>query len=54
MKATEIGPRCHESLEKVQIQHGIVWSCSKCKGRAVGVGLLRKISKPELFEKLWA
>lgn len=44
---------CSSGLEKVQTQHGIVWSCYKCKGRAIGLGLLQKISDPKLIQQVW-
>jgi|GEM_PF-3542927 len=46
-------PNCNTKLENVQTKHGVVWSCFSCKGRAIGVGLLQKISDPKLISQIW-
>ena len=46
-------PRCDTKLENIPTKHGVVWSCFNCKGRAIGVGLLQKISDPALIQQIW-
>jgi Zn-finger nucleic acid-binding protein len=47
-------PNCSTKLENTQTQYGVVWTCGTCKGRALGVGLLQKISNPQLINQVWA
>jgi Zn-finger nucleic acid-binding protein len=47
-------PNCSTKRENTQTQYGVVWTCSTCKGRALGVGLLQKISNPQLINQVWA
>ena len=53
LESKHMCPNCARRLENVQTKHGVVWSCSTCKGHAIGVGLLQKISKPELITQIW-
>ena len=46
-------PRCDTKLETVPTKHGVVSSCISCKGTAIGVGLLNKISDPTLIQQVW-
>ena len=46
-------PRCDTKLENVPTKHGVVSSCISCKGTAIGVGLLNKISDPTLIQQVW-
>jgi Zn-finger nucleic acid-binding protein len=46
-------PRCNTRLKNVQTKYGMVWSCVNCKGRAIGHGLLKKLSNPTLIQQVW-
>ncbi len=46
-------PRCALRLKQVITGHGVLWACSNCGGRAVGVELLRRTFTPESINPLW-
>lgn len=46
-------PRCALPLKQVTTGHGMLWACSNCGGRAVGVELLRRTFTPESIKPLW-
>ena len=46
-------PRCAVPLQQVRTSHGVLWSCARCGGRAVGVELLRRTFTPESINPLW-
>lgn len=48
-----ICPRCALPLKQVTTGHGVLWACSNCGGRAVGVELLRRTFTPESINPLW-
>ena len=47
-------PRCKSKLEKVQTIQGEVSCCHKCGGRAIGIGLLKKISDQAKIQEVWS
>jgi Zn-finger nucleic acid-binding protein len=48
-----ICPRCNAMLQAVRTSHGVLWACDKCRGRAVGLELLRRTFTPESINPLW-
>ena len=46
-------PACRIPLTEVRTATGIIWRCEKCKGRAVGLQLLRRTFTPESINPLW-
>lgn len=46
-------PACRIPLTEVRTQHGIIWRCEKCDGRAVGLQLLRRTFTAESINPFW-
>jgi Zn-finger nucleic acid-binding protein len=46
-------PNCKLALKSIPGSHAGVMGCARCKGRAVSLNLLSKVSKPELIAELW-
>ncbi|NDD91231.1 hypothetical protein EBZ37_04010 [bacterium] len=46
-------PNCASALESVPIDGGALWTCFTCKGRAIGIGLLNRISDSTLIQEIW-
>jgi Zn-finger nucleic acid-binding protein len=46
-------PACRIPLTEVRTEHGIIWRCEKCDGRAVGLQLLRRTFTAESINPLW-
>jgi Zn-finger nucleic acid-binding protein len=46
-------PACRIALTEVRTEHGIIWRCEKCDGRAVGLRLLRRTFTAESINPLW-
>lgn len=47
-------PHCQATLSRVEGPHGVSWSCARCGGCAVGVGLLRKTPVRDYVSRVWA
>ncbi len=47
-------PNCHTGLVRRQGPLGIYWSCDRCSGRAIGVGLLRRSIDERIVTRVWA
>lgn len=46
-------PHCRTHLQRVAGPQGVVWRCSSCEGRAVGLGVLRRILQPGAVNAIW-
>ncbi len=46
-------PQCHTELARRQGSLGIYWSCGRCGGRAVGIGLLRRTINEQVVADAW-
>jgi Zn-finger nucleic acid-binding protein len=46
-------PACRIPLTEVRAEHGIIWRCEKCDGRAVGLQLLRRTFTAESINPVW-
>lgn len=46
-------PVCSTPLERQTSDHGVFWSCPRCGGRAVGLGLLKRMRDAALITRLW-
>jgi hypothetical protein len=51
--AMALCPRCNQRLARVPTPQGIVFQCPACKGRAVGVAVLRRLVPAGLVQGLW-
>jgi Zn-finger nucleic acid-binding protein len=46
-------PRCNDWLAQVRTPQGVAYGCPKCKGRAVGLPVLRRVVPEKLLKDLW-
>ncbi len=46
-------PRCNQRLARTAIPQGVAFDCPKCKGRAIGIPVLRKLVPEKLVKDLW-
>jgi len=46
-------PRCRQRLSRAKSKVGIFHECPQCKGRAIGVPVLRKLLPPRYVRQLW-
>jgi membrane associated rhomboid family serine protease/Zn-finger nucleic acid-binding protein len=46
-------PRCKEHLVREDSKRGVQWRCSRCEGRAITLGVLRRIVRKESVDALW-
>ncbi len=46
-------PSCEMTLHKTRGKVGMFWHCPSCRGRAVGMELLRKLMPPAVVNALW-
>ena len=44
---------CGAELERVDVDHGVMWACRHCGGRAAGIGLLRRSVARDYANELW-
>lgn len=44
---------CGAELERVEVDHGVMWACRHCGGRAAGIGLLRRTVARDYVNELW-
>ncbi len=44
---------CQDKLTRIKNEHGIYWACSSCKGRAVGLSLLRRTLLKGYINGIW-
>jgi membrane associated rhomboid family serine protease len=49
-----ICPRCEATLEPAKGQLGMMWSCPRCHGRAIGAAVLRRAVAASAAEELWS
>lgn len=47
-------PCCHTGLARRQSPLGVYWSCERCEGRAVGLGLLRRTIGDKIVAQAWS
>lgn len=47
-------PNDHQTLIRTPAPRGVIWTCRSCGGRAVGVGMLRRIVAGDQVTELWA
>jgi len=47
-------PNCKSVLVRKQGATGVYWSCDRCGGRAVGIGLLRKTIGKDVVAEAWS
>lgn len=53
METDLLCPACRIPLTEVRAEHGIIWRCEKCDGRAVGLELLRRTFTAKSINPLW-
>lgn len=46
-------PTDQAELLRAKTAFGIVWTCPKCSGRAVGIGVVRRALRPDVVTRLW-
>jgi len=46
-------PRCRTHLEREQSPHGVQWRCPTCEGRALNLGVLRRMVQKKAVNDLW-
>ncbi|MDC0358728.1 rhomboid family intramembrane serine protease, partial [Oligoflexia bacterium] len=46
-------PNCQIPLRAIKSGHGVYWSCPTCRGRAVGLGVLRKSAASDVYKEFW-
>jgi membrane associated rhomboid family serine protease len=46
-------PRCRVRLNRAKTEHGMLFCCPRCGGRAVGLPVLRQVGSKEAVRKLW-
>jgi membrane associated rhomboid family serine protease/Zn-finger nucleic acid-binding protein len=46
-------PRCKSGLSREQVSAGVFWDCPRCHGRAVGLGLLRRVVDERWVRAAW-
>ncbi|HXF83740.1 MAG TPA: rhomboid family intramembrane serine protease [bacterium] len=46
-------PSDHAPLTRAKSPYGVVWDCPKCGGRAVGVGVARRVLRSDVVTALW-
>jgi membrane associated rhomboid family serine protease/ribosomal protein L37AE/L43A len=47
-------PSCGHALEERRSEtHGVIWACPACGGRAIGLGLLKRLKDPNLVTQAW-
>jgi len=51
-----ICPRCQCRLAraKLKVKPGVLWVCRSCQGRAIGLGLLRRLVDPKAVKRIWS
>jgi membrane associated rhomboid family serine protease/Zn-finger nucleic acid-binding protein len=47
-------PNCTQALQPQRGPRGVLWICPVCKGRAAGLGVLRKIFGPKRVATIWS
>lgn len=46
-------PRCHQRLVRTKTVGGLFFECEQCRGRAVGLAVVRRAVAPEQVRALW-
>ena len=46
-------PKCHQRLVPLKTDHGLLFRCRSCNGRAVGLSVLRRAIPPKIVQTLW-
>lgn len=44
---------CSAELDRVEVDHGVMWICRQCGGRAAGAALLRRSLAADYVSELW-